>query len=197
MSGISKEKLIKWYVHEKMSANEIADDLDCSQNKVNYWIKKHGIEKRSISEAMYVKNNPDGDPFESPEITNTDDAFLYGLGLGLYWGEGTKSDEHAVRLGNTDPNLIKAFIRFLERIYSVDKSRLRFGLQIFSEMDKREAKAFWVNHLNVSDDQFWKVVKTPSRGKGTYRKKVEHGVLTIYFSNVKLRNMICEKIKNL
>lgn len=45
--------------------------------------------KRSISDAIYAKRNPGGDPFTvvSPSIVS--DAFLFGLGTGIYWGEGS------------------------------------------------------------------------------------------------------------
>lgn len=177
-----------------MSSKEISDELDCSVSKVNYWIRKHDIEKRSVSEAIYAKNNPDGDPFNKPSIESKEDAFLYGMGLGLYWGEGTKSSDHAVRLGNTDPDLIKMFIRFLKEIYNIDQEKLSFGLQIFGDMNKEETVQFWIDELEVSRDQFYKVIVTPERGVGNYNTKTKHGVLTVYFNNTKLRDIVCKAL---
>jgi hypothetical protein len=194
---ISKEYLIKEYSTNGYSASEIAKALRCSSSKVTYWLHKHNIHKRSISEAIYTKSNPNGDPFEIACLHSDEDWFLLGLGLGLYWGEGTKSNKHSVRLGNTDPKLILMFLKFLNEIYRVDKSKLHFGLQIFSDMDPKAALAFWIQELQVSRKQFQKVIVTPSRGEGTYRKKTQHGVLTIYFNNKKLRDIIVRAIKKL
>ena len=193
----TKEKLVKLYKYEKKSAKEIADAHGCSEGKVNYWLKKYSVSKRSISDAVYQKANPSGDPFISSDIDISGDSFLYGLGLGLYWGEGTKKDTHSVRLGNTDPALIKSFLYFLDKAYSIDKQKLRFGLQIFSDMNPKKALEFWSNELGFPKSQFYKVIVTPERSIGTYRQKTKHGVLTVYFNNKKLRDIICNKIDEL
>ncbi len=70
---------------------------------------KYGIPRRNRSEATYIKRNPKGDPFHIKTNLNNKEKILYGLGLGIYWGEGTKVNREAVRVGNSDPNLIKIF----------------------------------------------------------------------------------------
>jgi len=169
---------------------DIALGLGCSVHKVTYWMDRHQIKRRSISEAVYQKHNPNGDPFTIKPITTKADAELLGLGLGLYWGEGTKANKHSVRLGNTDPELIKAFMRFLIELFGVSKDRLRFGLQIFSDTDPDEALEFWLRKLNVEASQFGKIVVTISGSIGTYRHKNMRGVVTVYFHNKKLRDII-------
>ena len=116
------------------------------------------------------------------------------MSVGLYWGEGTKSNKVSVRLSNSDPRLIKKFITFLTRMYHIDTSRLHFGLQIFGDMDKGKVLRFWMRTLNVSRKQFYKIIITPHRGVGNYRKKTQHGVLTVYFNNRKLRDILCGAI---
>ena len=179
------------------SAAVISKNIGCSETKVNYWLHKHGIQKRTISEAVYLKNNPCGDPFFFKKPQNEEEWFLYGLGLGLFWGEGNKVNRHSVRLGNTDPDLIAKFLEFLKCIYRVDTNRLRFGLQIFSDCHPNTAKRFWRKKLNISNTQFQKVIITKTSGDGTYKHKNKYGVLTVYFSNVKLRDMIISAIEEL
>lgn len=191
---LTKLQLEELYLHQRKSSVDIASLLDCSVNKINYWLKKFSLPKRSISDAIYAKRNPGGDPFVVKEIEGPRDAILYGLGLGLYWGEGTKANKNSVRLGNTDPRLIKRFIQFLETIYGIKREKLHFGLQIFSDISAQDALIFWQKELNMPSRQFQKVIITPSRGEGTYRHKVKHGVLTVYYHNKKLRNIICNMI---
>ncbi len=195
MSFLCKEKLIELYIDKKYSSAKIAQIFNCSENKVNYWLKKYDIPKRSISEAIYIKANPAGDPFFVKTPETMDEAILYGIGVGLYWGEGTKMNKYAVRLGNTDPALIKKFIEFLIRIYNIDQKKLRFGLQIFSDMKPKKALNFWRRELGVSVSQFYKIMITPSNSIGTYRNKTKYGVLTIHFNNKKLRDILCEDLK--
>ncbi len=153
-------------------------------------MRHHGIQRRSISDASYLKHNPDGDPFKFVPPKTRDDILLFGLGMGLYWGEGTKSNKTDVRLGNTDPELMKAFMKFMMRFFSLQKTDFRFGLQIFTDMNKEEALRFWTRKLKVKKDQFSKVIVTISGSIGTYRKKSEHGVVTLHYNNTKVRALL-------
>ena len=195
--GLSRTTLERLYIKEKKPVSTIAKIMECSEHKVNYWIAGFGIPKRSISEGVYLHYNPHGDPFRIREPKTLDESFLSGLGLGLYWGEGTKSNKNSVRLGNTDPRLIVKFIEFLTRLCEIDTKKLKFGLQIFSDMAPEVALKFWMHRLGASRSQFQKVIVTPARGIGTYRHKTKHGVLTIYFCNKKLRDIICQMIEDM
>lgn len=194
---IPKDVLEKWYIRKKKSSREIAALLSCSEHKVNYWLEKCSVRKRSISDAIYLQKNPHGDPFAYREPRTEKEWLHFGLGLGLYWGEGTKKNRHAVRLGNTNPALIKQFVGFLKQFYSVRKDKFRFGLQVFSDMKPSEALRFWSTHLGVPKSAFGKVAVTPARSIGTYREKTKHGVLTVYVSNKKLRDELCQRIEML
>ncbi len=195
---LTKDRLTRLYLVEKKSVSAIAKEYQCSEGRVNYWIKKFSIPKRTISEAVYIQNNPKGDPFRVRKPQTDQEWFLYGIGIGLYWGEGNKLNDHAIRLGNTDPDLLLIFLKFLKTFFNVDAERLRFGLQIFSAIDPSVAKEFWIRKLSISSKQFQKVIVSKSLHKrGTYRKKSQYGVLTIYFSNTKLRDTIVGAIERL
>ncbi len=169
---------------------DIATELHCSLHKVQYWMQKYAIKIRSTSDAIYLKNNPDGDPFKFSPPKTLSQAELFGFGLGLYWGEGTKADKTSVRLGNTDPELIAKFIEFLVKIFGVKREALHFGLQLFNDLPKNTAMDFWQKKLRINSSQFYKTIVTESRGKGTYRKKSKYGVLTVYCHNRKLRDLL-------
>ncbi len=194
---ITKKDLERMYMSQALSVTQIALRLGCSANKVTYWLEKYEMPRRSISEALYVKNNPNGDPFTIVGPKNNKEWFLYGLGVGLFWGEGNKASRDSVRLGNTDPALIRYFLHFLVTFYNIDMRKLRFGLQVFSDVSAQEALKFWMKELSVSSEKFQKVVVTKSIRKGTYTKKNKYGVLTVYFSNVKLRDTILGAITKL
>ncbi len=195
--NISETILRELYYKESLSVADIACRFSCSENKINYWFYKYKIPKRSISEAIYLKNNLQGDPFSLKNVTSIDDSFLSGLGYGLYWGEGNKRNKSAIRLGNTDPSLILKFIDFLKEIWQIKPEKLKFSLQIFSDMDPDEAFNFWIKLLKVSPSQFQKVIVTPSINKGTYKHKIKHGVLTVHYNNKKLRDRICKIIESM
>jgi DNA-binding Lrp family transcriptional regulator len=186
-----KEKLFKYYFKENKSISDIARLLDKSENGINYWMKKYGFKKRSISEAIYLKNNPNGDPFK---IKNPDSLYLAelkGFGLGLYWGEGNKKNKNSVKLANTDAGLINKFIEFLVKILGVDRCDMKFSLQVFNDIDPEEARKYWIKELNIEASQFYKTVTiTQSNKTGTCKEKNKYGVVNIYYHNTKLRNVL-------
>ncbi len=195
--ALSKAQLIDLYLQKKLSAAEIGKLLNCSEQKVHYWLAKFDIPKRSISDAIYARHNPNGDPFVWKTPKNPYEAELKGIGLGLYWGEGTKRNGTSLKLGNTDPRLIKKYIEFLRVICGVDAQKIRFSLQIFSDTNPQKAKAFWCKELAISPLQFSKKITiTPSRGQGTYKNKNQTGVLIVYVHNKKLRDIICNILQN-
>ena len=193
---LTKEALRKLYIDEKKSSKFIAEKFGCSEHKVNYWLLAHNINKRSISEAVYAKHNPDGDPFKFTPPKNLEEAELFGLGLGLYWGEGTKANKNSIRLGNTDPKLIKKFMDFMVMFFNIDKADMHFSLQIFTDVDIKEAMDFWIKELRISRHQISKPVVTVSGSIGTYRRKSLYGVMTVMYHNKKLRDLLVGLLPN-
>lgn len=194
---IDKKVLEELYVNKKFSMLEVSKKLSCSVNKVSYWMKYHSLQRRTISEGVYAKHNPHGDPFSFRLPKTKEEHFLYGVGLGLYWGEGTKANKYSVRLGNTDPKMVLVFIDFLETFFTISRKDIRFGIQVFSTMEPKEVLTFWLKELKVSEDQFMKVIVTPKRGEGSYGRKMEYGVLTVYYHNKKMRDMLVAQIEKL
>jgi hypothetical protein len=74
--------------------------------------------------------------------------------------------------------------------------RIKLGLQIFDDQDPETIKNKWAEALRLPVKHFLpKVVVTEKRGKGTYKKLNKWGVLTVYFSNVKLRKILDEYLE--
>jgi len=169
---------------------DIANLIGCSLHKVKFWMERYEISRRSHSDAVYLSKHPNGDPFRFVPPKNVEEAKLFGLGIGLYWGEGTKANHTSIRLGNTDPLLIKKFIEFLVKFFRVKREDMRFGLQVFSDMDPDTAMDFWVKNLKIKRGQFWKTTVTRSGSIGTYRKKRQYGVVTVHYQNSRLRKLL-------
>lgn len=192
---MDKKILLKYYIKEKKSISEIANILGKSETGINYWIKKYEIKKRTISEAVYLRNNPNGDPFNVKVPDNLYLSELKGLGIGLYWGEGSKKNKNSIKLCNTDPALINKFIEFLVKILGVDKNNLKFSLQVYNDINPRDAKKYWIDYLKIKPEQFYnKITITKSDKSGTYKRKNKLGVLNVYYHNTKLRNILIEML---
>jgi len=175
---------------------EISDRTGWKYEKIVYWMRKFGIPRRSMSEATYVKRNPNGDPFEIKNKLNKEEILLKGIGLGLYWGEGDKSSNNtAVRMSNSDPQLIKKFREFLVEICGTKEEKFGYYLTLFNDCNEKEAIKFWEQHLGIKKDQLGKIIRIPPQGKGTYRKKSKFGVLNITVTNKKLKEKIFKMIR--
>jgi len=195
--NLSLERLTDLYTSKRKSVAEIAKLIGCSETGISYWLQKYGIKKRNRSEAIYLKHNPNGDPFKIKLKLTKEETELRGLGLGIYWGEGDKSPNNtSVRVGNTDPLLIKKFKEFLIKIYGAKEEKFKYGLILFNDIKESEAAKFWKSHLGVKREQLGKITIIPPQGKGTYRKKSEFGVLTLIFTNKKLKEKILADIKS-
>jgi len=197
-NNLSAENLKDLYLQKNLSAFEISKIFNCSENKINHWLKYYNIQKRSISDAIYLKHNPNGDPFSSKVKLNAKEKELKALGLGIYWGEGDKSlNNTSVRLGNTDPYLLKRFREFLRKIYCVKEEKIKYGLILFNDANERQAVHFWKEHIEIRRKQLGKITKIAPQGKGTYKRKSRTGVFIINFTNKKLKEIILKEIQNL
>lgn len=176
---------------------EIAEKLGHKHSSIAHWMKRASIPRRQRSEAAYVKKNPGGDPFQIKQNLTLGEHKLLGLGLGLYWGEGNKKNKTSVRLGNTDPELITEFRRFLIEICGVRREKIKYDLLIFNDSNPKEAVKFWSNKLAVPKTNFGAVTILKPRGKGTYRSKNMTGVLMISVHNKRLKEWFDKMVKNL
>lgn len=81
----------------------------------------------------------------------------------LYWAEGSKRD---FGLSNSDPNLIKVFIKGLTEIFGINKDDMRVSIRIFEDMDKQKCLAFWSEITGVHVEKFVNVNVLEGKKKG-------------------------------
>jgi transcriptional regulator with XRE-family HTH domain len=101
-----------------------------------------------------------------------------------YWCEGSKSKPHrrqeSVVFINSDPQLIKFFLRFLDEA-DVTMAQLRFRLQIHESADVAAAEQFWRTVVGVGPAQFLRTTLKRHNPR-TVRKNVGadyHGCLIV------------------
>ncbi|HVE62804.1 MAG TPA: hypothetical protein VNB94_03230 [Mycobacteriales bacterium] len=82
------------------------------------------------------------------------DAFL-AAGVALYAGEGSKTDGD-LKLVNTNPAIIRFYLRWLREHFEIDEARLRAYLYLHEGLDLDAAVSFWVELTNIPADQFGK-----------------------------------------
>jgi hypothetical protein len=75
-------------------------------------------------------------------------------------------------------------------IFGIKKEDLRFGLQIFTDINSEDALTYWMQELDVPFSQFMRPTVTISGSIGTYRHKSQYGVVTVMYHNIKLRDVL-------
>lgn len=94
--------------------------------------------------------------------------------IGIYWGEGTKSELNII---NSDPILLKAFINFIKEI-GVSKKRIKASIRIYNNINENDAISFWSNILDLNKNNFFntEIINGNKKGKlefGMCRLRVE------------------------
>ncbi len=95
----------------------------------------------------------------------------------LYWGEGNKKDFILI---NSDPVLIRIFVKGLTEFFNVKKDDLKITIRIFEDLDKNECLKYWSLITEVPSNKFLNtdILKGKKVGKLNYgmcRVRVKKG----------------------
>jgi hypothetical protein len=102
---------------------------------------------------------------------------LFLLGVGLYWGEGEKTNSSGgkcLALSNADPNLLRVWLRWCARF--VPQVSLNSCLSIHDNCDLEAARAYWREELNLEIKWVSMAVSRASKRK---RRTLPYGTLKI------------------
>ncbi len=121
-------------------------------------------------------------------VANLSNRDIFMVGLGLYWGEGYKESNGEMGFTNSSSVMINFYIKWLN-LFKVSKDDLIFRLTInnFFKNYEKDIKSFWINYLNIKENQFSKTtiiktnlkkasVKNKEKYKGILRVKVRRGL---------------------
>ncbi len=113
----------------------------------------------------------------SKEINNLTKKELLILGTALYWAEGykrviiRKGQErtcHPVSLTNSDPYLVKCFMKFLREICATPEAKIKADIRIYNHLNENKLLEFWSKTTGIPRERFGKTyygVSKSSQGK--------------------------------
>jgi transposase-like protein len=104
------------------------------------------------------------------------------LGIGLYWGEGTKTRTSTTAVINTSPEVLRFMCRWFV-LLGVEPIDFRPYISISSNHRSREQEVigYWVRELGIPQQQFGSVVYLPIQHKKVYENS------NLYYGSVALR----------
>jgi len=84
---------------------------------------------------------------------------FHAAGCMLYWAEGSK-DRNTVKITNSDPEVLRFFVRFLRTYFEVADENLRVSCNLFADhVDMRyKIEQFWLDQLELPQTSLCKSV---------------------------------------
>ncbi len=97
---------------------------------------------------------------EIPPLTPHD---LKIVGAALYWAEGYKRPrvregkertEHPISFVNTDPEMVRIFIRFLTETMCIEKDAITLSMRLYPHINEAAAIEYWMQTTGLLRTQF-------------------------------------------
>lgn len=201
MKSQLREKVLQLRTKENLSYSGIRKRVAVSKSTLSRWLKEFPLSKKRINElkrngwkkaevkiekfraSMRRKRNlKDREVYEKyrKRFDNLPKEAFFIAGLMLYLGEGSKSDYYNTSLANTDPKIIKFFIRWLNDFLEIPKEKIKAALHLYENMDIEKEKSFWERELGLREDQFYKPWITKlKKSSFSYKESFRHGTCSI------------------
>ena len=187
---ISKSTLSEWFSQEKWSQKVITILNNRYRQKNTTRLIRLNKRKPLLKQARYAEYRNEA----NVEYRKIRKNRLFIAGISLYWGEGEKAANGRVSVINTDASLLQVVVRFYRKILKVPEEKLRGAIFVYSDINIDGALKYWSKKIKISSEQFVKTQILPSRSKIT-KKKIVHGICSVYFSNTKIHVKILEWIR--
>lgn len=117
---------------------------------------------------------------------------LFIAGLMLYWGEGDKGQKTAVRLTNTDPELVQLYVQFLLKACGIPVKKIKANLLIYPDHEDKVCQSYWSKKSGVPWENFTKSVRIEGRHPV---RRLNWGICIIIVSSTYLKAKILEWMK--
>lgn len=105
----------------------------------------------------------------------------------LYMGEGAKADDQ-FWIGNSDPQIIRAWLAILRKTFRIDESKFRCQLAISLGMDEEALKVYWSSVTVIPLSQFIK--SSVKKVSGSRKREGYKGVCMIIYHSLEVRRLL-------
>lgn len=101
----------------------------------------------------------------------------------LFWCEGSKSN-NSLKFTNSDPQLIKLFLKLLRVGYTLDEKKFRALMHLHAYHNETKQRRFWQKITGIPKGQFNRSYMKPNTGKN--KRKNYPGCLAITYYDSKV-----------
>lgn len=100
-------------------------------------------------------------------------------GLFLYWGEGTKAASYTTALSNTDPDVMRFYMCWLNEL-GINNDQVAVRLHLYKGMNINNEVEYWSDYLKIPKKCFRKAyIKKGTLRDITYVSGFKHGTCNI------------------
>jgi transposase-like protein len=177
-----------------MPMKRIAAELGVSLSSVSLWVRdvelrpehrernrRQGYAQRATTWSDLNRAKRQTYQAEGRAKAKEGDAF-HQAGCMLYWAEGSK-DRNTVRFANSDPAMVRFFVRFLRSCFDITVDRLSLSLNVYigNGLSIDEIERHWLHELGLpascARTHITNYLPTSSSGRRT--NKLPYGVWSI------------------
>ncbi|HEX8947128.1 MAG TPA: hypothetical protein VF829_02845 [Candidatus Paceibacterota bacterium] len=112
---------------------------------------------------------------------------LFIAGVMLYWGEGDKGSKHHVKLSNTDPKLVRLYVRFLTDACGIPRHKIKAHLLLHPDLEEKVCRAYWEKAAGIPWENFTKSVRIQGRHE---TRRLKWGVCIVTVSNAYFKQKV-------
>ncbi len=121
------------------------------------------------------------------------DRDLAMFALALYAGEGAKRDGSVI-FANSDPALVRVFLRYLRSEFAVEEDKLRVRLYLHADLDLETAVSFWSDVTAIRREQFTKAYRAEPDATLRHNRHV-HGCVGVVVHSRSLHRRVMARIE--
>jgi len=163
--GVSKSTLSGWLAHVPYSPN--AETVRLMGKARAAAATQKARARQYEDEALKTSTRKD-----LGELSERD---ILMFGLGLYVGEGTKTND-IVRLSNANPDVICAAMAWF-KVLGVSKQQFSARLFLYPDSDEETSITFWMRRTGLTRSQFLRSYIDRRTNKKRASGKLPHGTL--------------------
>jgi hypothetical protein len=201
MKAALRQKAIELRLDHGLGYASIAKILPVAKSTLGVWLKDYPLNEDRIEElrsknlknneakierfrnTMRKKKEDRADALYSEyseKMRDLSPKDFFAAGLMLYIAEGSKTSDYRIALTNTDPRVIKFFVKWLNEFFGVKLDDIKVQLHLYENMNIDEEISFWVKTLGVNTDQLYKsYISKLKPSSFSYRESFRHGTCKV------------------
>lgn len=217
MKSAERSKAIELRIKHKLGYGAIAKRIKVSKSTLSYWLRDLPLTDERIlelqreawgrgqaSRELFLKTMREKRKAreqivyleQKKKLGRLTEQALFVAGLMLYLAEGSKKNPYSICFSNTDPEIIKFFVWWMEHFMSISRSKMKGQLHLYASMDLKAEKSFWARELGFKQAQFYKdQIRKLRPASFSYAESYRHGTCQVYSHGWKQKAELMLSIK--